>query len=395
MEFKPVLRFGVMSDLHYHEERPICRDRFTSALNTMYSYAESQKYNKVDALYIVGDFSDTGTYEQMRMLKEDCDKLLKDETLLALTLANHELHYGESEQKALEFFNEIFALPVDRHEVLKGFHFISVTTTNDGGEWHDSFDDEKCKFLKTELKKAAEKTPDKPIFVFQHPGVYNTTPGAAFGNLWIYDILEAYPNVVNFSGHSHVAANDPRETHQRDFTAVSTGSLQTISTARDWLYRELGGIGYKVADYAQMLIVEVNEEGKIRIKYVDVIAKKLFPEERIIDISKGKEGFVYTSDRTAPVPVFSVSARASLMVDGENIRIKFSAAEGSVWYYNLKLFDSEENLVKEENIPAHFASAIPKPEYDITLPLEEKTPLFAEVKAVGFFGNVSNPITSK
>ena len=393
MEFKPVLRFGVMSDIHYNEDRPIARERFASALDTMYSYAEKQEYKIVDALYIVGDFADTSKREQMQMLKEDCDKYLKDETLLTLTLANHELHYGESEQKSLEFFAEVFGMPTDRHKIINGFHFISVSTTNDGGKWHDSFDAAKRDYLKTELEKAASQGQNKPIFVFQHPGVYNTSPGAAFGNLGIYDILKEYQSVVDFAGHSHLAANDPREIHQRDFTVVGTGSLLAISTGRSWLYKELSGVGYNPLDFAQMSVVEVDEQGIIRIKYIDAVSKSFFEEERIIDVTKGKEGFTYTENRTASAPVFDLSATVTLQTEDEKLKVKFPKAEGDVWYYGIKLFDRNKSLIKEENIPSHFASASPETEYSVTLCADEKLVCFAEVTAVGFFGNFSTPIS--
>ena len=39
------------------------------------------------------------------------------------------------------------------------------------------------------------------------------------------EILKNYPQVVDFSGHSHVPINDPRSIHQKHFTALGTGSL--------------------------------------------------------------------------------------------------------------------------------------------------------------------------
>ena len=39
------------------------------------------------------------------------------------------------------------------------------------------------------------------------------------------DILEKYPQVVDFAGHSHFPMNDPRSIWQGDYTALNTGTL--------------------------------------------------------------------------------------------------------------------------------------------------------------------------
>ncbi len=392
MEFKPVLRFGVMSDLHYCSERPLRRERFKNAMETLYSYAEGQEYTGVDALYVVGDFADTGRPEQMQWLKEDMDACLRPDTLLVMTLANHELHYVESEQQALADFDRIFNMKTDRHEVIKGYHFISVTTTRDDGEWHDSFDDAKRKFLKTELKKAAEDTPNKPIFVFQHPGIKKTTPGAAYGNLGAYDILAEYKNVIDFSGHSHIAANDPREIHQRDFTSVTTGSLAYISLGNKWLYTGLGSRGYTNNHYSQMVMVEVDENGLVLIKYIDAARKAVLREERFVDV----KNFTYVDGRTDASPVFE-EGDVHLEATEEGLKLTFPKAtcESGVWYYALKFFGSDGKVVYEENIPSDHPSAEPKAEYVLTFEDLPENITSCEIKAVGFFGNVSSSVVDK
>ena len=391
MSFRPILRFGVMSDAHYTEELPYRREHFKNAIETMYRYADGQEYSGVDALYVVGDFADTGTTEQMKAFKEDMDKYLRKSTLPVITLANHELHYTDSEEKALADFDCIFGMKTDRHKVIKGYHFISVTTTRDEGEWHDSFDSAKREFLKTELKKAAADTPNKPIFVFQHPGVINTTPGAAYGNLWIYDELAEHRNVIDFSGHSHFAANDPREIHQRDFTSVTTGSTAYIDLGTDWLYKSLGVRGYTDKNFAQMLIVEVDEKGLVLVKYIDAERSAVIATERLIDVSN----FTYLDDRTAPPPTFDNGASASLKATDRKLHLSFSKASGEVWYYEVKFLNSSGEVLYEENIPADYASAEPKEIFELTFEEIPDGIASAEIKAAGFFGNISDSIGVK
>lgn len=391
MSFCPILRFGVMSDAHYTDELPYRREHFKNAIETMYRYADGQKYRGVDALYVVGDFADTGTAEQMKSFKEDMDKYLRKSTLPVITLANHELHYTDSEEKALADFDHIFGMKTDRHEVIKGYHFISVTTTRDEGEWHDSFDSAKREFLKTELKKAAEDTPDKPIFVFQHPGVIKTTPGAAFGNLWIYDELSEHKNVIDFSGHSHFAANDPREIHQRDFTSVTTGSTAYISLGRSWRYKNLGNRGFISENFAQMLIVEVDDKGLVLVKYIDAARGAIIADERLIDVDR----FTYSDDRTAPPPIFIGDASASLKAADKKLYLSFPRASGEVWYYEVKFKTSSGEVLYEENIPSDYASAESKKFFEFTFEEMPDGITSAEIKAVGFFGSISDMLKAE
>ena len=88
-----ILRFMACSDLHYKND-PACREkkRFEEGLRQLYAYADSQPYKAVDAVYIVGDFTDQGTMEQMTLVKESLDRGLRPGTEAVLCMASHE--YG-------------------------------------------------------------------------------------------------------------------------------------------------------------------------------------------------------------------------------------------------------------------------------------------------------------
>lgn len=395
MSFSPILRFAVASDVHYCEENVKAAERFKNAMNSIYAYADGEAYKTLDALYVVGDFADRGTPEQMAAFKADCDAYLRPETMLAATLANHELHYGEGEEKAVADFCRIFDMAPDRHEVIKGIHFISMSTTNDGGQWHDSFDDAKRAYLKAELQKAAEDGEDKPIFVFQHPGIKLTTPGARFGNLDAYEILAKHPNVIDFSGHSHQAANDPRETHQRDFTAVGTGGITSIASGFSWLYKHLSREQYNSANFSQMLVVEVDAENTVCIKVLDAVSGKLFDNSKFIYPAKGKAGFEHTENR--PAPAITLENTAALKTEAGETTLTFNRAEpvNDVWYYEINLKKANGELFEQINISADFASVDRKALYTCKRADPEGEIASAEVKAVGFFGNESNTVSVK
>ena len=82
--FKPVLRFLVVSDVHYSDD-PECieRKRMTQALKTAYELSGKEEYSNLDALYVVGDFTGRGTDAQMLSFKQTLDEYLKDGTEVA------------------------------------------------------------------------------------------------------------------------------------------------------------------------------------------------------------------------------------------------------------------------------------------------------------------------
>ena len=91
MKFRPTVRFAVMSDLHYEESKPHLRERFRRAMERIYAYADGEEYSALDALYIVGDFTNRGQRREMEAVREDCDAALREGTRLVVTMANHDM----------------------------------------------------------------------------------------------------------------------------------------------------------------------------------------------------------------------------------------------------------------------------------------------------------------
>ena len=126
--FKPVLRFMVVSDIHYKDEDSVERARMKKAVETAYALSEKEDYAKLDAIYVVGDFATNGTEKQMLAFKDTLGETVKEGTEVVLSLASHEFFAGED--VALERFGRIFSQEPDSHKVINGYHFISVTCTN-------------------------------------------------------------------------------------------------------------------------------------------------------------------------------------------------------------------------------------------------------------------------
>ncbi len=347
--FNPVLRFMVVSDVHYKDEDSVECERMAKAIKTAYELSEKEEYSKLDALYVVGDFTNSGSETQMLAFKKTLDDNLKSETEATLSLASHE-YFCEGEQAALEKFRRIFNSEPDTHKVINGFHFISVTSTNGC-----HFDDAKREWVAAELKKAAQDNPRSPIFFFQHPHIMGTVYGSAnWGEDELTDILMNYPQVIDFSGHSHAPINDPRSIYQKHFTCLGTGSLSYFEL--DEFDKIYGTCPPGKENAAQMLIVEADAEKRVRIYPYDLITSNFFPYVWKIDSAWAPETFLYTDKRykTSVAPYFGSEARAVISdLKADGFTITFDQAQISEDYiddYNIFIKDSDGIIVRNSTV---------------------------------------------
>ena len=328
--FKPVLRFMVVSDVHYRDEHSVERDRMELAIKTAYRLSEAEEYSKLDALYVVGDFATSGSRPQMLAFKDTLDSNLKDETVAVLSMASHEFH-GEGEAAALEKFREIYSQEPDTHRVINGYHFISVTCTNGC-----HFDDAKRAWVAAELKKASADDPRRPIFFFQHPHIMGTVYGSAnWGEDELTDILMNYPQIIDFSGHSHAPINDPRSIHQRHFTCLGTGTLSYFEL--DEFDKYYGTLPPHNEKAAQMLFVEADAEMRVRVYPYDLITENFFPMTWKIDSAWDVKSYLYTDARykTTVAPRFEDDAKAVISdVTADGFKVTFDQAKTEDVYVN-------------------------------------------------------------
>lgn len=391
--FTPVLRFMVVSDVHIHDEEDVERERFTKAIRDAYALSEADAaYNKLDALYVVGDFANSGSEIQMRAAKKIIDENIKPGTLCRLTMASHEFHTtpenGEASARAL--FAEVFpGYPLDSHEVINGFHFIAVTTTHGC-----SFREPQKAFARDELKKAAAEDSKKPIFFFQHPHLSDTVYGSInWGEDELIPILMNYPQVIDFSGHSHAPINDPRSIHQKHFTALGTGSLSYFEL--DEFDKIYGTIPPNKKQCAQMLIVEADENNRVRIYPYDVLSGTFFPMVHRIDTPSDPSTFLYTDERykTTDAPSFAADAAVTVEAKDTSAVISFPQAkpEAGADYvnsYTVVLRYADGMIAKQFSVWSEYYF-VPMPEtvsQEID-DLEPDTEYTVEVYPEGFFKN--------
>jgi len=337
-DFVPAARFLVVSDIHYQNEHTVQRDYFERALVTAYNYSDNSKnYCKLDALFVVGDFANSGTEVEMQAFNDSLTKIIRPETDVTISVAGHE-YSAEGEGAAHEKLKRIFGMEPDVHKVINGFHCISLSTTNG-----DKFDDDKVLFAENSLTKAANDNAKKPIFFFQHPHLRDTVYGSyVWGNSTLIPTLMNYPQIIDFSGHSHAPINDPRSIHQRHFTSVGTGTMFYFELDEfDKIYGTVPPAQMptpeRLHDAAQMLIVEVNETGCVRILPYDLISEQFFPDSWQIDEPWNPSTFIYTDERfrAAVKPYFTSDDKIDITaITNNSITFSFDQAKIDKEYVN-------------------------------------------------------------
>ena len=230
----PQMRFGVVSDTH------------VTTPKSVRLFERSLRYFKgrgVDAVMVPGDLTDWGLVANLRSVKEAWDRVFAGTEVVPLfctgnhdydgwgygdmTMEMHANGYSEDDRmvkdgikKAWEaVFDEPFADV--RCRTVKGFDFVSCEYGSRDGQalkaWMDA--------------NRARFAGDKPFFFFQHLPIKGTTADS-FGwadNGVTKPILDAFPNCVAFTGHTHRPFIDERQIWQGEFTAVGIPSLSYAS----------------------------------------------------------------------------------------------------------------------------------------------------------------------
>lgn len=329
-DFTPVLRFAVCSDVHLNgEEDQVNALRFADFFEDTYAYAETQAYKNVDAFLVAGDMTNGGRDHEYTIFNKIKDAHLREDTEFLTVLGNHEfIEYRDTDSTvAYDKYKEFVNSEVDTHTVINGYHFIGVSYADDAKTFNG-----KPEWLKEQLDIAKKDTPDKPIFVMQHPHPFATVYGSVnWSDLQIKNVLSKYPQVIDFSGHSHYAANDPRCIWQGSFTAVGTGSLAALIVNVAYVEGDCDAPGESGAYW----IVEADADGNVRMRVYDVVDHTFFEKNDyyLSDITKQKSHYYNWNNLKSfdTTPVFPDSAKADAYYNagGEAI-VRFPNAE-SYW----------------------------------------------------------------
>ena len=354
-EFIPVMRFAVCSDSHIEGVDSTGYNRLKKAVDISFAVADKDEYyNKLDAFLIAGDITDNGRKEEFDAFKNIYDYATKKGTqMLCVVAKGHDsITMGK---KSLAYYTSLTNQPTDFHTTINGYHFIGLSTCKMPEIYYTP---KQKKWLIKELDKAVEETPAKPVFLMHHEHVKYTVYGSDDIDGWGHDfftpILKNYPNVVDFSGHSHYPLNDPRSLWQNEYTAIGTGSLK---------YTELTVDGERKIhpanrnDCGNFWIVEIDRDSNLRLVGFDCEAENVLCEY-FLENPADKNNREYTEEkqrqRSKP-PVFPDNAEITVKDGYVEYPSALSTDGMPVFIYRVSFFDSNDSeIANGKTIPSYY-----------------------------------------
>ena len=406
--FVPILRFVVASDVHYTETVSVQDTKFRNLLTDAYEYSDNHaKYQTLDGVFIVGDIAHRGKASELDRFFSDFYEYTRPETDAQAVLGNHEF-WPEPQYAVSRYLSASGYETADRHIVISGYHFILMSPSH-----YDGFDNAKLAWLDGELAAAAAADPTgkKPIFVFQHHPAYDTVYGSEdeWGVPNLNPVFAKYPQVVDFSGHSHFPINDPRSIWQGSFTGLNTGSCRewgmdlagftsktvfAVNNEGDWTFNENASYLYDPGKY---YVVEVNEASRVLIRAFDVGTGCEVIEPIFLASVGNPDRFAYTDDRAnrEATPRFADDAEVETVAVTESaasFRFPRTASGGYVQHYRCELRQGETLIATERRLDCGFLFPAPETLSLSFTGLSENTEYTLSIIPVTSWGNEGEPL---
>ncbi len=436
-ENKIVLSFAALSDTQHKYSGIDTLGKFKTALRQLVAYAD-ETANGLDAIVFAGDLVQSAKTQEVQEFKSAYEEVIDvTEIPLIFSLGNHDVncHAGYTyEDLTTESFYTIFGdayRTYDEatsntaigctHTIVNNYHFICVNPIDDSyigyGDTGALYTDEVKAWLDQTLADITAENPDHYVFISTHPMIYDTTYGSTLltGNHYWYtkdltSILEKYNQVVTFGGHVHFPLNDPRSIMQDAFTSMGCASV-TYMAIEDGGYEDMSSatVMRDCAEYSQGLLVQVDENGNMRITRMDFYNHDTIGEDWVVShpTADGSHLTAYGKDRgseennSAPelTEIKAVYEDLSTATN-KRVTIKFAAANDDEFAHHYAMTvvrKSDGRVLKDIKILAdfyrHADSANMKKEYSYVLgSLKVDTECEVTLTAYDSWGAVSNTL---
>ena len=394
-------------------------------------------HGKLDAMAVVGDLTDngrTGQYKEFVQYFGSEQNILNPIDNFLFMMGNHDNYdsNGQSNYKSgLKSFNGNRSYPLDQYVLIKGYPFITISqrgsANNDDNVSNGttSYPSTVVATLKRYLKQAVADAPGKPIFVFTHVAPrwtcyssWGELEGAAWAMKVLNPVLNDYPQAVVFCGHSHYPLGDPRSIHQGANPNSTRNNYYTVINTASTTYSEINpgavnaGIhpeGFAYVTEGMILVEQPN--GNIEIRRYDTYRNvEIDPEHRwVLKAPFDGSQFQYADIRDKddnpnnvplrdglPAPAFTKSAKLTLDVYPEDVKITFPQATDNecVFRYKVRILNGETE-VKNAFIFSQFYLTTDMPQtlsYTVD-GLAAGTKYTAEVTAYDSWDNQSVPLS--
>ncbi|TFJ92010.1 FIMAH domain-containing protein [Lentibacillus salicampi] len=386
---EPNLVFPVISDTQIGRDEG-GPERFDNAMNQLNELAPNQ-----DALVFIGDLTSHGYEEEYDTWSSVFNKHVQPQAEQLIGIGNHEYDYNglTPEGSQQRFFDKTGMESLYYHKTIKDYDFIMM-----GEESGYFYSKEQVQWLGDQLKQSEQRDPNKPIFIFLHHGIKDTTYGTEDWYIendnqrLLRETLKQYPQVVLMAGHTHYPISDPRSVYQKDYTAVNSGSISYMWTEKGYLQGEV-----PETEVSNGLLVKVYDN-EVVIKRRNFTGERWVQDPWVIETPvKSNEGFKYTDNRDQESPYFDKNANPSVSrLTVNSLNISFPQAFDNLLTHSYQVTAINQKTGKVTNqykaFSEYYKGEVPS---SLTFPVNNLQPATAyqmNVQAIDAFGNVSNEL---
>lgn len=345
---KNSLKVGIISDT----QLPPCKadlKRDDTYLTHLKKTLTILKNNNVDMIMFAGDIGDRGTRFAYRLYVNTLNEIFGSKKPIIQTIMGNHDYYNLNiftAKNHVKTFKRITSKSPWTHYIVNGYHFIGASPNN--CSMHCGYEIT-SKWLDEELKTASKDSQGKPIFVMTHNQPADTCYGTdEWGDTSLNGVLSKYPNIINFSGHSHYSILDERSIWQGEYVVMSTQSLSYTELESG---KENGTIPPNAKATPMGYIMEIKSD-KIDIHRMNFADGNMGTEQKSnmlwsFDLpykNDGKYSFDARKNRnTAPI---IKDKNASLNITKNKVQITFSAGEDDDFVHSYKVVvdDKDEKL---------------------------------------------------
>ena len=250
--------FQIVSDIHI---RAGAEDEYSKNFLAMLRDVAKNSPDS-QGIFTVGDNVDRGDTPQYWTFFHNLYQSVKDAPPLYLGMGNHEL-IGTDYKTGLESFLKNVELPDGTTPALvnydcwvNGYHYVFIGSDSVGAA---AFSQTQLTWLRETL---AENRDGRPIFLFLHQPMLNTVSGSSSAEGWsgvanakdLKDILNEYPEVLMFNGHTHWILDSDNCMYDGGGTTASIFNTSSVAYLWHSYYiatgeRMLGSEGYYIRVY--------------------------------------------------------------------------------------------------------------------------------------------------
>ncbi|MDR3260900.1 MAG: metallophosphoesterase [Tannerella sp.] len=389
-------RFAVISDTHFGSDKGDgAMGKVPKTLKNLLS-----KEPLPDAVFVVGDLTDSGKpeqYEQLISVFSDKTNVPEGVAVYFIGGFNHD----KSPSRDYDIYLEKVKQPLHQYIEIKGYPFITISEAVLQRDYTDAMNIEALQFLSEKMADAARKYPGKPIFVFMHVPPLNTCYGSTVSDGWGTDfflpVLNQYPQAIVFSGHSHWPIGDPRSIHQGVFTAINDGSLTYSEIEKGTV--DIGDHPEGYENITEGLIVNVLPNGNVEIERWDTYRNEEIQPKWLVEAPHDGSHFTYNNRNGLPAPVFASEAKPVVtLVTGDSIVVTFPQATDNevVHHYLVDIMEGEQVISSFGKFSQFYLNSEMPAQLTVSFSaLPPGKTLTAQVKAVDSYNNQSTPIKSE